>query len=103
VSKAQRNAIRALLPESLITEVVKLHQAQRQPANGKAKTPEPVKWTHNASTVARMFDEAKKIGLSQADVHLALLVEDVREFTGSKQDAWQMIETYAARKNDIPL
>jgi len=50
-----------------------------------------------------MFNEAKKIGLSQADVHLALLVEDVRDFDGSKQEAWGMIEAYAARKNDIPL
>ena len=106
VSKAQRNAIRALLPESLIAEVIKMHQQQpaRRPAS-KAKTPEPARWTHNTSTVARMFDEAKKIGLSQSDVHLALLVEDVREFTGTKAEAWKMIEDYAARRTeyDIPL
>lgn len=107
VSKAQRNAIRALLPESLITEVVKMHQAQRQPArkpapaNGKAKTPEPAKWTHNASIVSKMFEEAKKLGLSQADVHLALLVDDVRNFGGTKKGAWTLIERYA-KQHDPP-
>jgi len=76
---------------------------QPAPANGKAKTPEPAKWTHSASIVSKMFDEAKKIGLSQADVHLALLVEDVRDFDGTKSEAWQLVSDYAADKDDIPL
>ncbi len=39
-SKAQRNAIRALLPEKLIVETVKAHAAlQRPPANGNGTRP----------------------------------------------------------------
>jgi len=37
VSKAQRNAIRALLPETLIAEVVRLHSDQAKSASAKTK------------------------------------------------------------------
>jgi len=120
VSKAQRNAIRALLPESLITEVVRMYQAQQaprraqqparkapsklQPTNDKTQAPEPAKWTHNASIVTAMFDKAREMfDLSQSDVMLALLVDDVRTFDGTKQEAWSAIEAYTARKEDVPL
>lgn len=91
VSKAQRNAIRALLPESLITEVVKMHQQQRKPAsNGSAN------WTRDATTISKLMKAAnERLGLSQADVHLALLVDDIRDFNGSKPEAWKMLQRAA--------
>lgn len=61
------------------------------------------RWVTDAQAIERMFAEAAKIDLSQADVHLALLVDDIRDFDGAKAEAWEMITNYAARKNDIPV
>jgi len=67
-----------------------------QPANGKAKA--NGRWTHDAATVQKLMAVAEQqLGLSQSDVMLALLVEDIREFDGTKSEAWQMMQR-AAKK-----
>lgn len=66
-----------------------------EPTTGNGRAAANGQWTRDAEAITKMFAEAEKqFGLSQVDVHLALLVDDVRDFQGTKAEAWEMIKAY---------
>jgi len=104
VSKAQRNAIRALLPESLITEMVRMYQAQQaprrtqqparkapskpQPANGKPANSEPKTvqdWIREYEVLAQ---DAAKYGINAPAIPNGADIAAVRVLGHELKQQW---------------
>jgi len=99
ISKAQRNAIRALLPESLIAEVVKMRaeQAKALPAQPRPTMPQPSPspkandnghWISDPKIQARFWTWTRnELKLTANEVHEALGVKSVKDFPGTATEA----------------
>ena len=76
---------------------------QPEPDNGDGHDPE-APWTQDKAALARFWAWAKgKRALTEAEVHLALGVQHLAEYAGSKQDAITAIEAYIDKAQAAPV